>query len=92
MNTAAVLPALKARFPNVEFLPMFLEKLSARDQLKILSETTILISTSGSASMRLIYLPTGAHAIITSFPIVETISHHVAIEQHRLWGKVRSLA
>ena len=91
-NTGSVLPALQARFPNVEFLPMFLEDLSARDQLKMLSETTILVSTSGSASMRLIYLPTGAHAIITSYPIVKTITKEVATEQQRLWGMVRSPA
>ena len=42
---------------------------AGKEQIELLSRTTVLVSTIGSRSFRLIYLPDGAQMIIVSPPV-----------------------
>lgn len=68
LNMPEVLDALHQRFAdiNVDSIPM--STMSADQQLRELSSTTILISNVGSASFRMVYLPTGAQVILIGSP------------------------
>jgi len=65
LNVPTLVDALRARFAGrVDVRSSKLRYLSARAQLRHLASVSVLITTVGSASFRMLYLPAGAHVIL----------------------------
>ncbi|XRB17663.1 glycosyltransferase [Pseudoscourfieldia marina] len=67
-NADSVKDWLIGEFPNIPVDIVSFQGMTWREQVTILSKTSILITPSGSVSFRLLFLPKGAHAIIIGWP------------------------
>ena len=68
LNIDEVLQWIQDEFPGVQAKKVNFQPLSWASQLRILSETTILISPFGSVGFRALFLRKGAQAIILGLP------------------------
>jgi hypothetical protein len=66
-NTADVASWIKEKYPNVKLDIVDWDRLSIHDQLKLMTETTLLIAPIGGISSFAPFLPRGAHAIFMDF-------------------------
>lgn len=68
LNIDEVLGWIQDEFPGIQIKKVNFQPLSWASQLRILSETTILISPFGSVGFRALFLRKGAQAIILGLP------------------------
>ena len=60
LNVPDIQEGLQLAFPATTVVALPLRNLSAVEQLQYLETVSVMITTAGSASFRLIFLPTGA--------------------------------
>jgi len=68
-NIDEVLKWIAEEFPGIRVQKINFQPLTWASQLRILSETTILISPFGSVSFRALFLRRGSHVIILGLPV-----------------------
>lgn len=68
VNIPETVEHLRIQFPGVEVKTLIMSALDSQEQLEELSTTTVFITSIGSSSFRLIYLPEGAHTILVGAP------------------------
>ena len=61
---------LRQRFPEARVIVRDMMQLSPDEQMHELARTSVLITTAGSASFRLVYLPDGAAVVLVGAPEV----------------------
>eukprot|EP00892_Ulva_mutabilis_P004473 jgi/Ulvmu1/2398/UM131_0010.1 len=90
-NGEAMAEELQRELPGVEVQWLVISALTSKEQIELLARTTVLVSTIGSRSFRLVYLPDGAQMIIVSPPCWRRPNGHGSFpypfdETDRCWG------
>ena len=70
LNADSLVTELRAALPGVAVDRVVFQDLSPTEQLRELAATTVLVSTIGSASFRLVFLPDGAAMVSVGAPLV----------------------
>jgi hypothetical protein len=70
LNVPEAILGLRSRFPGVRVEYAEMMDMTPEEQMHTLATTSVLITTVGSASFRLIYLPDGATTILMGAPVV----------------------
>jgi hypothetical protein len=71
VNLHELVAAMQRRFPAVKMNIMLPQSMAAEEQMRELSDTTILVSNVGSRSFRLVFLPDGGRALLVGAPELE---------------------
>lgn len=68
LDIEALSRQLAAAFPHADVLPVRLRDLGMPDQLRLMAATRVFVTTSGSSSQPLVFMPRGATAIVVGQP------------------------
>lgn len=70
IDAAATVAALRSAFPDAQVEYVELMEASPEEQVQLLARTSVLVTTVGSASFRLLFLPDGASVVLVGAPLV----------------------
>jgi hypothetical protein len=82
LNLHKLVDAMQHRFPTVKMNVMQPRLMSADEQTRQLSETSILVSNIGSRSFRLIFLPDGARVLFIGAPEIAATEKYGKLYEH----------
>lgn len=67
-DLSSMVPALRAEFPDAQIELVKISQLPGEEQMQLLSETTVLVTSVGSRSYWMMYLPDGAQVVLVGPP------------------------
>lgn len=68
LNIEQLATEIKATYPSADVVPVRFRDLTWPDQLRLLSQAVVFITTQGSSAFRLVWLPPGAACIMIGSP------------------------
>ena len=93
IDAAATVAALQRALPEAAVEYVELMEASPEEQMALLSRTSVLVTTVGSASFRLLFLPDGAAVVLVGAPLVRarqpprSIASTLAVSAQRAPGR-----